>query len=47
MTTLTHNADGTLTISVTLELEGSMIEMENSLLDGLNEVGCRGGVEAL
>jgi len=47
MTTLTHNADGTLTISVTLELEGNMIEMENSILDGLNEVGCLATGEAL
>lgn len=47
MTTLTHNADGTLTISVTLELAGSMLEMESSLLDGINEVGCLATGEAL
>jgi len=47
MTTLTHNADGTVTISVTLELVGSMMEMENDILDGINEVGCLATGEAL
>ena len=40
MATLTHNPDGTLTLSVTLDLEGSLMEMENIILDGINEVGC-------
>jgi hypothetical protein len=39
MTTFTLNADGTLTVSVTIELQGSLINMENSILDALNNAG--------
>jgi hypothetical protein len=29
-----------LTIQVTLKLSGSLLEMENTILDGCNEIGC-------
>lgn len=47
MPTLTQNTNGSITISVTLTLEGSMIEMENAVLDAVNEVGCIATGEAL
>lgn len=40
MTTIIHNPNGSITVSVTINLEGSMMEMENTILDGVNEVGC-------
>ncbi len=36
-----------LTIQVTLKLTGSLLEMENSILDGCNEMGCLATTEAL
>lgn len=47
MPTLIQNANGSITVSVTLELKGSMIEMENRVLDAVNEVGCIATEEAL
>ena len=40
MATLTHNDNGTLTVSITLDLQGGLIEMENIILDATNEIGC-------
>lgn len=39
MPTIIHNTDGSITVSVTIHLEGSMMEMENSILDAVNNVG--------
>ena len=47
MTTITHNVDGSITVSVTLALEGNMMEMENTILDAVNSVGCIATGEAL
>lgn len=48
MATITHNNDGTITLSVTLDLgQGSLLEMENAILDGVNKVGCLATAEAL
>jgi hypothetical protein len=47
MPTLVQNPNGSITVSVTFELIGSLLEMENSLLDAVNEVGCIGTEEAL
>jgi hypothetical protein len=47
MPTLVQNPNGSITISVTFELTGSLLEMENSILDAVNEVGCAGTEEAL
>jgi len=47
MPTLVQNPDGSITVSVTFKLTGSMLEMENSILDAVNEVGCIGTKEAL
>ncbi|MCK5190049.1 MAG: ISKra4 family transposase [Methylococcales bacterium] len=47
MTTIIHNPDGSITVSVTINLEGSMMEMENKILDGVNEVGSLATGEAL
>jgi hypothetical protein len=41
------NNDGTITISVTIELQGNMMEMETRILDAVNEVGCVATGEAL
>ena len=47
MPTLVQNPNGSITVSVTFELTGSLLEMENSILDAVNEVGCIGTEEAL
>lgn len=47
MPTLTHNPDGSITVSTTFTLTGSMLEMENTVLDAANKVGCVGTEEAL
>ena len=36
-----------LTIQVTMKLSGSFMEMENTILDGCNEIGCLATTEAL
>jgi len=36
-----------LTIQVTVKLSGSLMEMENTILDSCNEVGCLATTEAL
>ena len=36
-----------LTIQVTIKLTGSLMEMENTILDGCNEIGCLATTEAL
>jgi len=36
-----------LTIQVTVKLSGSLMEMENKILDGCNEIGCLATTEAL
>jgi hypothetical protein len=36
-----------LSIQVTIKLAGSLLEMENTLLDGCNEIGCLATTEAL
>jgi hypothetical protein len=47
MPDIIFNNDGTLTISVTINLQGNMMAMENSILDAVNEVGCAATGEAL
>jgi hypothetical protein len=39
--------DNELTIQVTIKLTGSLLEMENTILDGFNEIGCLATTEAL
>ena len=36
-----------LTVQVTIKLTGSLMEMENTILDGCNEIGCLATTEAL
>jgi hypothetical protein len=36
-----------LTIQVTIKLTGSLLEMENTILDSCNEIGCLATTEAL
>lgn len=36
-----------LTIQVTIKLIGSLMEMENTILDGCNEIGCLATTEVL
>jgi hypothetical protein len=43
---ITRNGDE-ITFQVTLKLSGSLLEMENTILDGCNELGCAATVEAL
>ncbi len=40
MPNITHNTNGSITISVTIPLKGSMMEMENTILNAVNDVGC-------
>lgn len=47
MLNLTINNNGTLTVSVTIELQGSLMDMENSILDALNNAGNSATTEAL
>ena len=47
MTAIVHNTNGSITVSVTIPLTGSMMEMENTILDALNDVGCVATGEAL
>ena len=47
MTTITQNTNGSITVSVTITLEGSMMEMENTILDAVNDVGCVATGQAL
>ncbi len=47
MPTLTHHPDGSITVSTTFHLKGSLLEMENTILDAANKVGCIGTKEAL
>ena len=42
-----RNIDGSITVSVTLTLEGDILEMENSILDAVNDMGCAATGEAL
>jgi hypothetical protein len=39
--------DNELTIQVTIKLTGSLLEMENTILDSFNEIGCLATAEAL
>ena len=39
--------DNELTIQVTIKLTGSLLEMENTILDRFNEIGCLATTEAL
>ena len=39
--------DNELTIQVTIKLIGSLLEMENTILDSFNEIGCLATTEAL
>ena len=36
-----------LTIQVTVKLSGSLLDIENAILDGCNEMGCLATTEAL
>ena len=47
MSTVIRNADGSITVSITLTLEGDMLEMENTILDTVNKIGCAATGEAL
>ncbi len=47
MTDIVHNTNGSITVSVTIPLTGSMLEMENTILDAVNDVGCVATGEAL
>lgn len=40
MATIIHNTNSSITVSVTLNLEGSMMAMENTILNAVNAVGC-------
>ena len=40
MSTIIRNANGSITVSVTIPLDGSMMEMENTILDAVNDVDC-------
>jgi hypothetical protein len=39
--------DNELTIQVTIKLAGSLMEMENTILDSCNDIGCLATTEAL
>jgi hypothetical protein len=43
---IAHN-DNELTIQVTIKLTGSLLEMENAILDSCNDIGCLATTEAL
>ena len=43
---IAHNGNE-LTIQVTIKLTGSLLEMENTILDSCNEMGCLATTEAL
>jgi hypothetical protein len=47
MPTIIRNTNNSITVSVTLSLAGSMMDMENTILDAVNEVGCVATGEAL
>ena len=47
MATITHNDNGTVTVSITIKLQGSLIEMENTILDATNGIGCLATAAAL
>ena len=47
MTTIIHNTDGSITVSTTIHFEGSMMKMENMILDAVNDVECVATGEAL
>ena len=47
MTTIIHNPDGSITVSTRIHLKGSMMRMENMILDAVNDVGCVATGEAL
>jgi hypothetical protein len=38
MTTIIHNTDGSITVSTTIHFEGSMMKMENMILDAETSV---------
>lgn len=40
MTHITYHDNGTITVSITLDLQGSLLEMENTILDATNKIGC-------
>ncbi len=39
--------DNELTIQVSIKLTGSLMEMENTILDSCNDIGCLATTEAL
>jgi hypothetical protein len=47
MATITPNDNDTITVSITLELQGCLIEMENAILDAANEIDCLATAAAL
>jgi molybdopterin/thiamine biosynthesis adenylyltransferase len=47
MAEIIRRSGSELTIQVTIKLTGSLLEMENTLLDGCNEIGCLAATEAL
>jgi hypothetical protein len=47
MATIRHNDNGTITVSITVDLQGSLMEMENTILDATNEIGCLATAAAL
>lgn len=47
MTNITVNSDGSINISVTMRLDGSLMEMENTILEVVNEIGNKATEEAL
>jgi hypothetical protein len=40
MATIINNDNGTITVSITIALQGSLMDMENTILDATNEIGC-------
>ena len=44
---ITQQQGGTLTLELTLDLNGSMLEMENHIQDELNQAGCLATAESL
>jgi len=47
MSNFTLNNDGSVTVSVTIKLQGSLMDMEKSILDATNQVGNQATSEAL
>jgi hypothetical protein len=47
MATITHNDNGTITVSIAIELQDSLMNMENTILDATNKIVCLAMAAAL